>query len=320
MLSRVADSIYWMSRCIERAENVARFIDVNLTLMIDLPSGSAEQWQPLVEVTGDFKWFVEKYRHATKENVIQFLVFDREYPNSIASCLRCARENARSIREVISSEMWEQINRFYLMVRDASAQGPAALAQSNDFFNEVKLASHLFSGIADNTMTHNEAWHFCRLGEFMERADKTSRIVDVKYFYLLPSAQDVGSPLDEIQWTAVLRSASAFEMYRKKYGRIVPNRVSEFLLLDRQFPRAVQYCAIVAEESLRAISGSPPGTFRNAAEQRFGLLTSELAYTSSADIAKIGLHEFLDGFQGKLNRVGDAVYETYFGLKPLPIG
>lgn len=319
MLSRVADSIYWMSRCIERSENVARFIDVNLNLMMDLPSGSAEQWQPLVEVTGDSKFFADKYRHATKENVIEFLVFDREYANSIVSCLRSARENARSIREVISSEMWEQINRFYLMVREASARGPAALAQSNDFFTEVKLASHLFSGIADNTMSHNEAWHFCRLGEFMERADKTSRIVDVKYFYLLPSALDVGSPLDEIQWSAVLRSASAFEMYRKKYGRIVPNRVTEFLILDRHFPRAVQYCAIEAEESLRAISGSPPGTFRNAAEQRLGQLTAELAYTVSADILRTGLHEFLDGFQVKLNAVGDAVHETYLGLKPLPV-
>lgn len=316
MLSRVAEAIYWMSRYIERAENVARFIDVNLLLSLDLPSRE-EQWHPLVEVTGDADWFAQKYGPPTRSSVIQFLCFDRDYANSIYSCLRRARENARTIREIISSEVWEQVNKFYLLVRQASEQGAAQVAHSSDFFNDVKNASHLFSGLINNTMTHNEAWHFCRLGQLLERADKTSRILDVKYFYLLPSVHDVGSPLDEMQWAAVLRSASALEMYRKRFGRITPPRVAEFLVLDREFPRAMQYAILKARDSLHAVSGSPEGTFCNPAEQRLGQLGAELAFSQAADLVQAGLHEFLDAFQLKLNAVGAAIHETYFALQPV---
>ncbi len=317
MLSRVADSIYWMSRYIERAENVARFIDVNLNLMMDLPAGSDEQWLPLVQVTADTDWFTEKYGLPTRDHVLEFLLFDRDYGNSVFSCARSARENARSVREIISTEMWEQVNKFYLMVNDAATRGASSVMNSHDFFTDVKMASHLFSGLADNTMTHNEAWHFCRLGELLERADKTSRILDVKYFYLLPSAQDVGSPLDDIQWSAVLRSASALEMYRQRYGRIAPSRIAEFLILDRTFPRAVLFCVLNAEESLHAISGAPAGTFTNGAEQRLGLLRSELAFTQGSQILGTGLHEFLDGIQTRLNGIGDDIYKTYLALQPV---
>ena len=150
MLSRVADSIYWMNRYIERAENVARFIDVNLHLMLDLPAGTTEQWAPLVDTTGDEELFQERYGEATRDNVIAFLTFDTDNPNSIYSCLRAARENARSVREIISSEMWEQVNTLYLMVRDAAAQG-RVMAEPHAFFTEVKMASHLFVGITDAT-------------------------------------------------------------------------------------------------------------------------------------------------------------------------
>ncbi len=216
MLSRVADSIYWMSRYIERAENVARFIDVNLHLMLDLPLGSAQQWQPLVDTTGDHEDFAKRYGTATQQNVIQFLTFDAENPNSILSCLRAARENARSVREIISSEMWEQLNEFYLMVNNA-ADNANGLTDPQELFASVKMSSHLFQGVTDATMTHGEGWHFARLGRVLERADKTSRILDVKYFILLPTLADVGTAFDDIQWAAVLRSASAFEMYRKRY-------------------------------------------------------------------------------------------------------
>lgn len=317
MLSRTAESIYWMSRYIERAENVARFIGVNLALMPDLPPGAGEQWMPLVEVTGDQTWFAEHYAVADRANVVSFLVFDRDYPNSILSCLRMARENARSIRDVISTEMWEQVNTFYLMVNAAVERGAEGVTASADFLTQIKMASHLFSGIMGDTMSHNEAWHFGRAGQLMERADKTSRILDVKYFYLLPSAQDVGSPLDEIQWAAVLRSASALEMYRKKFGPIAPARIAEFLVLDREFPRSMHYGIVKAEESLRAISGAPAGTYRNAADQRMGQLRADFAYMHAADILRGGMHEFLDTFQGKLNRVGDAVFESYFALQPI---
>src|SRR6266571_7497522 len=287
MLSRVADSIYWMTRYIERAENVARFIDVNLQLMLDLPAGITEQWAPLVDITDDQLLFQERYGATTRQNVVAFLTFDTGNPNSIYACLRAARENARSVREVISSEMWEQVNTFYLMVRDAAAQGRVT-AEPHAFFTEVKMASHRFVGITDVTMSHNEGWHFGRLGCLLERADKTSRILDVKYYLLLPNVHDVGTPVDDIQWSAVLKSASAFEMYRKRFGLLRPDRVADFLMLDREFPRAMHYCLVHAEESLHAISGSPPGPFAmrlNNAWADYGLIwiTHKLMKSSRTD-------------------------------------
>ncbi len=316
MLSRVADSLYWMSRYIERAENVARFIDVNLHMMLDLPVGAAEQWGPLVITTGDDVPFAERYGAATRENVTQFLTFDKENPNSITSCLRATRENARSVREIISSEMWEQVNTFYLMVTD-SAAGDRVEEAPYEFFREIKMASHLLEGLTNATMSHSEGWHFCRLGRLLERADKTSRILDVKYFILLPSVADVGTPFDDIQWAAVLRSTSAFEMYRKRYHHLTPDHIVDFLLLDREFPRSMHYCLIKADESLHAVSGSPVGTFRNPAEQYLGQLRAELAYAHVQDVIGAGLHEFLDAFQTKLNVVGGSILATFFALQPI---
>ena len=313
MLSRVADSIYWMSRYIERAENVARFVDVNLNLTLDQPSGSRQQWGPIIDTTGDREEFHRRYGAATEKNVIRFLTFDSENANSIVSCLRRARENARSVREVISSEMWEQVNAFYLMVNSAAAR-KGSLADPHEFFASVKTASQLFAAVSDATMTHNEAWHFQQLGRELERADKTSRLLDVKYFLLLPTATDVGTVTDDIQWAAVLRSASAFEMYRKQFGRILPDLVVEFLLLDPCFPRAIQFCLMRARESVHAISGTAPGMFRNAAERLLGELCSELAYSRTSDILKSGIHEYLDHMQARLNGVSDSIYATFFAV------
>jgi uncharacterized alpha-E superfamily protein len=312
MLSRVAESIHWMGRYIERAENVARFIDVNLNLMLDLPVGSLQQWQPLIDITGDTEPFSRRFGTATQQNVIQFLTFDPENLNSICSCLRAARENARSVREVISSEMWEQLNQFYLMVNSAAA---SRVTDPQELFASVKLASHLFAGITDATMTHGEAWHFCRLGRKLERADKTSRILDVKYFILLRSVQDVGTPFDDIQWAAVLRSASALEMYRKRHGRISPKGVVEFLLLDREFPRAIHFSLLAARGSLHAISGTPVGTFRHAPEKLLGHLCSDLSFTSVDEIVNAGLHEYLDDLQTKMNQIAAGIHETFFAVK-----
>ena len=317
MLSRVADSIYWMSRFVERAENYARFIDVNLLLHLDLPRPEDEQWAPMVAITGDYEAFKEKRGEPTKENVIDFLAFDKNNPNSILSCACMARENARTIREIIPTEMWETINSFYHLVMDAKPD--RGMRSPHKFFHDVKTASHLFSGVTMVTMTHNEGWHFCRLGRLLERADKSSRILDVKYFLLLPSVHDIGTPLDMVQWSALLRSASAFEAYRKKYGSIHPDRVVEFLVLDREFPRSVHYCLIRAEDSLHALSGSREGTFSNRAEQECGRLRSELAYADITQMVKSGVHEFLDGFQAKLNLVGDAIFDTFFALRAVEI-
>jgi uncharacterized alpha-E superfamily protein len=317
MLARVAESVYWMSRYVERAENVARFIDVSLNLMLDLPAGSAQQWQPLVDTTGDAAEFAKRYGKANQSNVIQFLTFDQENVNSIRSCLRAARENARSVREIISSEMWEQLNKFYLMVNSAAADA-GSHTDPQDLFASVKMARHLFTGVTDATMTHNESWHFCRLGRMLERADKTSRILDVKYFFLLPTMADVGTTSDDIQWAAVLRSASAFEMYRKRHGRIVPDRVVEFLLVEKDFPRAIQYCLVRAREGVHAISGTPAGFFRYPVERLIGELCSELAYAHIESIVTAGLHEYLDCLQTKMNQVGAGISETFFAARGVP--
>ncbi len=315
MLSRVADSIYWMSRYVERAENVARFIDVNLNLMLDSPSGADQQWKPLVNITGDHAIFDKNYPGgATQQNVIQFLTFDRDNPNSIISCLRAARENARSVREIISSEMWLQLNTFYLMVNSAASSGKG-FEEPHEFFSEVKLSSHLFTGITDATMTHGEGWHFSRLGRKLERADKTSRILDVKYFILLRSVADVGTPLDEVQWVAVLRSASAFEMYRKRHGRIDPKSIVEFLLLDAEFPRAIRYCLNAARDSLHAISGTPIGTYRKPVEKLLGQICSDLAYANVDEIMNQGLHEYLDELQNNMNLASTGIYERFLARR-----
>ncbi len=314
MLSRVADSLYWMSRYMERAENVARFVDVNLQMTLDIPGDSAGQWRPLVDASGDRELFAERYGDATQEKVLRFLVFDAQNVNSIFSCVRGVRENARWIRQFITLEMWEQINKFYLMVQ-RGAEAPGSI--THDLLEEVMMASQLFTGITDATMSHGEGWHFCRLGRFLERADKTSRILDVKYFHLLPTPAYVGTPYDDILWAAVLRSISAFEMYRKRYHQITPAEVLDFLVLDREFPRAIHHCVISAEESLRAISGTPSGTFRNPAEQCLGKLRSQLDYIQAGEIVDGGVHEFLDNVQERINEVGEAIYEAFFALRPV---
>lgn len=315
MLSRVAESIYWMSRHMERAENVARFISVNLNLSLDLSGVSNEQWLPLVVTTGDEKPFFSRYPAANKENVVRFLTFDRENPNSIASCLRQSRENARSVREIISSEMWEHINRFYLML-ESTAGTDAVLENPHEFYEQVRVSGQQFMGVTDATMTHAEPWQFCQLGRTIERADKTSRILDVKYYLLLPSPSDVGSSYDNIHWSALLRSASALEMYRQQHGRITPANVVDFLVLDKLFPRAVLYCLTRANEALHTISGSPLGTFSNLPEQRLGQLRAELAYTRADEMIERGLHECIDDLQVRLNDIGEAIFEAFFDLRP----
>jgi len=316
MLSRVAESIYWMNRYIERAGNIARFVDVNFRLMLDLPTGMTIHWDALVRITGEYEQFIERYQSPTRDNVIQFLTFDVENPNSIFSCMRSARENSRSVRDSISSELWEQVNRFYLMVSDAANR---ELDSPEEFLAEIKIANHLFVGLTYGTMPHGVGWHFARLGRVLERADKTSRILDVKYFILLPSLADVGTPLDEIQWTAVLGSASALEAYRQQYGRVSPIRVVEFLLLDREFPRSIHYCLTQADASLHAISGTPLATFDNAAERRIGQLRAEFDFTRVSEVMNSGLHEFIDRFQTNLNDAGGAIFETFFAKRPIEL-
>ncbi|HND50999.1 MAG TPA: alpha-E domain-containing protein [Pirellulaceae bacterium] len=315
MLSRVADSIYWMARYVERAENVARFIDVNLNLSLDLGPETGNQWDPLIYTTGDQEDFYSRYGDASQGNVLQFLAFDEENPNSIISCLKCARENARTVREVISTTMWEELNKFYLLVRGAV---PAQVSAAPfDFFQQIRLAGYMLEGATEATMSHGEPWHFRRLGRLIERADKTSRILDVKYFLLLPNTVEVGSSVDTNQWAALLKSASALEAYRHVHGRITPTQVAQFLLLDRDFPRAVHFCLLRMEQSLLSITGGTSGMYHNLAEQRLGRLRSEFDYANISEIIEEGLHEFVDNIQSRLNDIGAAIFDTFFATQPV---
>ena len=314
MLSRVADSIYWLNRYVERAENVARFVEVNLNLLLDTSvAGMSQQWQPLVTTTGDRELFEERYGDASAENVLKFLTFDSAYSNSILSCVQSARENARAVREIISSEMWEQVNAFYLWMKEA-ADTDYSLEQLYSFYPEVKMSSHLFAGVTDATMAHNEGWNFGQLGRLLERADKTARILDVKYYILLPSVKHVGTPLDELQWIALLKSASAYEMYRKRQRRVTPEGITKFLTLDAEFPRSILFCLLQAERSLHQITGTTIGSWCNSSERTLGRLRSELEYTTLEEVFDIGLHEFLDKLQTRLNTVGEHIYEDFMAV------
>lgn len=313
MLSRVANSIYWMCRYIERAENVARFIGVNLNLLLDMPSEKDKHWSPLVMITGDKDLFEQKESEYNEEAVIWFLTFDRDYPNSILSCVAAARENARSIREIISSEMWEHLNHFYLeMLKEESVK--MAMEDPDRFYNIIKMRSHLFTGLLDSTMSHGEAWNFARIGMMMERADKTSRILDVKYFMLLPDADLVNTPIDNIQWISVLRSASGFEMYRKEFHHITPRNVADFLIFDRHFPRSIYHCIEKAQICLHRISGSQSLSVTNSAEKQLGRLKADLEYTDIDEVIDSGLHEFLDNLQSRLIVVGGTIGSTFFNV------
>ncbi|ETR73376.1 MAG: hypothetical protein OMM_00998 [Candidatus Magnetoglobus multicellularis str. Araruama] len=315
MLSRVANSMYWMCRYVERAENVARFLSVNLHLLLDIKYyNQMQQWEPMIQVTGDHEEFEKKHSDYSREKVIRFLTFDKDYANSIVSCLWFARENARSIREIISSEMWEQINRFYLDINDAE-KFSVPFDHPHKFFDTIKIKGHLFSGLLYSTMTHNEAWHFSRMGLLVERADKISRILDVKYYFLLPQIDYVGTPFDSIQWAATLKSASALEMYRKRFHRISSKNVSNFLIFEDRFPRSIRYCVRNVKESMHRITGSSVNSNLSPAEKNIGRLKADLDYSDISEVINMGMHEFIDDFQKKLNKVDDAINCSFFKIK-----
>jgi uncharacterized alpha-E superfamily protein len=314
MLSRVAESVYWMSRYIERAESVARFVDVNYNLTLGDSSSLAEQWSPLIYTTGDQEDFRNRYGKANREKALKFLLFDAENPNSILSCVSRARESARTVREVLPSSFWEQLNRFRMLVVDASESGDAC-SQPYDFCAAVRTASQLLTGIANSSMLHDEAWSFKVMGRFMERADKTSRIVDVQYFLLLPKVEDVGSSIDVIRWSSLLRSADALEMYRRTHGRIVPEKVAEFLILDPIFPRSIRFCANQVEKCLGDMRQSDPQREELPSEKLTRQLTSRLNTVRIEEIIDQGMHAFIDQFQGAINALGNVVYADFFNTE-----
>lgn len=316
MLSRVANSLYWMSRYIERADNTARLVDVNLQLLLDIrrldDQTLAGLWMPIVQSTGDDELFRQLHTHATGEDVTEFLVFETANANSIVSSINQARENARMVRDQLTVEFWEELNRLYLFVHSPAARrlwhnGP------HEFFLEVKNSSLLLNGLANATVVRNEGWNFMQAGCFLERADKTSRILDVRHTSV-PARGQPGtvSQEDALGWSAVLRSCSAWDAYKALHGaEVQPAHVAEFLLLSDNFPRSVRFCVRALDAALRRISGIAGDRFSNDAEKLAGRLLAELSFSSADDVFAVGLHTYVDQLQGRLNDVGNALFQTY---------
>ena len=310
MLSRVAESVYWMSRQAERAENIARFIEVTLHMTLDQTEYLVDPWEPLVQVTGDNEWFDKKYRQATQENVVQFLAFDRDYANSMLSSLRSARENARSVREVLSTESFEGLNEFYHFVRDGSAA--QIVDPTAEFFDRVRSHALLWSGVLDGTMAHDIAWHFLNVGRLLERADKTSRILDVKYFNLLPSVDDVGTAADDLQWSTLLLAISGFEVYLREHHLMDIQKIVSFFIFHPTFPRSIYSCVAGADQSLREIEMQSGGEIRGEAKEQIAALRNRLQNTSVREVIAGGMHQFIDRLQLELNAIGDSLGKDYF--------
>ena len=305
--------MYWMNRYLERAENYARFLDVNFNLSLELPPRVSEQWKPLIVVTGDWYLFESLYEKADKSRVIYFLGFEKDNPNSIYNSIVKARENARTLRPEITKEVWEQINHVYYLVKEGQNSKQWKKNDPRNFFADVKKGCQLLYGIFDSTISRTDGWHFGKIGQLIERADKTSRVLDVKYHMLLPTTDAIGTPFDLIQWAALLKSVSAYDMYRKKYGKLHASSICEFLMLDRIFPRSMLRCLIQAGLSLHNITGSKEG-YSNDAERQIGVLKSQLEYEEISGVFEYGMHEYLDNFQIRLNEVSNAIFKTFFSI------
>lgn len=315
MLSRVANSMFWMSRYLERAENVSRIVDVNLQSLLDYKTLDdkriKEQWDPLINTLGDDDLFSTLYKKADSRSVTEFLTFNPKNPNSILSCIVSARHNARSVRDQISLEIWEEVNQLYLFMCSKSTK---KLWQESpyDFYREVKQSSYKLQGLTSATTVHDEGLEFVMMGRFLERADMTSRILDVKHKTLQNSLSGLGEDNTILECAAVLRSSSAYEAYQHFYfSEIIPKKVAEYLLLADSFPRSVRFCVRTFDHFLRKMSGSDPGYFSNEAEKLSGRLVAELNYSTIDDIFATGLHEYLDKIQLNLTEIGSALFETY---------
>jgi uncharacterized alpha-E superfamily protein len=312
MLSRSAEDLYWMARYMERAENTARVIDVSNRMSV-LPSadgaGGSESlhWRPALEIGPDPAGFFERYAEATPENVIRYMALDRENPSSIYCCVRAARENARAERSSISSEMWESLNATWLEIQSLDP-GRLSAWGHRKFFDWIKERSHLFRGVTVGTLLQDDGFQFIRLGTFLERADNTARILDVKYHVLLPTPEDVGGAVDYYQWGALLRSVGSFTTYRKVYhDAITPPRVAELLILNPDMPRSLHGCYDMIATTLENLVG--PRRLecgRIAAE-----IHASLRYGRIEAIFGIGLHEFLDGFVLRNNALGRQIQRDF---------
>ena len=325
LLSRTADHLFWMARYIERAENTARMLDVNLSTSLLPQSAHAMElgWRALLSISELTPQYDERYPIVSPRDVIDFMVRDASNPSSIASCLRAARENARAVRGSLTTEVWETHNDTWLNLQaKLSQRAPERDPQA--FFEWVKFRSHLSRGVTIGTMLKDEAFYFVRLGTFLERADNTARLIDVKYQNTdeererRSAAGDDDSesssdrPLDFYHWAAVLRSVSAFETYRKVYRDVItPSRVAELLILRGDMPRSLASCVNEVSINLEMVRN------RNSdeTERRAGLLRAELRYGRIQDILARGLHPYLTEFLERINDLGRRISEDF--LVPL---
>jgi uncharacterized alpha-E superfamily protein len=311
MLSRIAESVYWMSRYLERAGNTARLVEINLIHLIEAEDAlpEAAQWKPLLSIGNNEEAFTACYDGVpvTAERTIRFITQDRANPSSIRSSLRSARESARVVRDRISKEMWEAINEMWLDL-NRDLDGSVSPRRSPALYAEVRRGVARFHGLTASTMMRGKAFGFYLLGTVLERADMSARILDVKYHLLLPDVSMVGSPLDYYQWAALLKSLSGFEAYRRRYhAGLRPVDVAEFAIFEPDFPRSLRFCVDQMQEALREIGGAE-GRCAAAVADLLALLESGAA----AQIFASGLHEFLGGFVERVGALNDALVAEYF--------
>ncbi|VGO12719.1 hypothetical protein PDESU_01273 [Pontiella desulfatans] len=307
MLSRVAEQIMWMSRYLERAANTARFLEVSYHLNLDLQQGGHDQWRPLVEITGDMKVFQARYGEPTSENVMHFLMFNPEYINSIQSCLNMARENAKSLRAAMPSELFEAINSLGRLVPDAARKKDFFHSQILELCREVKRECMMISGMVSEIIERARGYHFWRLGEYMERADKTSRLLHVKYFYIHPQITDLETSIDDMQWLALLLSLDAREAYHRTHGLIQRDNVIHMIVLNPAFPRAILFCLQSALQSLNRITEGKQGE----PHRHLCALCERLESMSGADIISTGLNEFIEDLQLEMNNINTEIFEHF---------
>ena len=307
MLRRIANQLFWAARNLERAEARARLVDVNYHLLIETTPRNTPEWEPLLAIFGEQELFATHYPTIDQRSVLSFFTLDLHNPNSIRSCIGLAREDVRSLRHYVSSEFWIALNTLYLESQDWTPElfeSPGVYA----FFSELRDSFYRMSGIRQSTIPRDLAYDFMRLGIMIERAEDISRMLDVKYHFLLPRLEDVGGPVDILQWTAVLRSASCLEAYRKRFGNAIRiDRVVEILLFDPTFPRSARYSMEQFAHSMRRISPDSPATVLEKVTQ----LLHELRENRAAEVIKSGLHEFLLAIQDSCKEIYKQVEDNY---------
>ncbi|NCA71554.1 MAG: alpha-E domain-containing protein [Sphingobacteriia bacterium] len=307
MLSRVAENIYWMARYVERAENTARIVAVNANLLLDLPKGIAPGWRPLVDITGANALFEEHFKEYGERQVVRFLIGDERNAGSILSALAAARENCRTIRDFIPRESWELLNEIYLFAREDLAKGMTKGGR-HAYLKRVIQGAHNMTGLLSGTMLHDQGYDFLRLGRFLERADMTTRIIDVRSANLLSARQTTElSPFETIQWVSVLKSMTAYQAYRRsEQVRVQRAPVLRFLFRNQVFPRSVGHCV----EALRVSLAKLPR--HDSALQVAGRLDEDLASTAPWQLDQLQLHHFIDRLQVGIGDLHQAIASTWF--------